>query len=102
MFDPCHSCGASWFGPHRADCGAASASFVEALEKDGRVTADGTPRCPYCGHGHDDWTEAVSGRRGPIGEGDVLHFTCPSCDRDYEAELVVSYSFRYTRNTRCA
>ncbi len=101
MFDPCATCGASWFRPHRADCAAASVLFVQALERDGRVTADGTPRCPHCGYGHDDWTEAVSGRRGPIGDGDgdVLGFTCPGCDRDYEAELVVNYSFRYTRRT---
>lgn len=91
-FDPCASCGAEWYGGHRADCEQAAEKFLGNLKSDYLwTTSDEYPRCPHCGYGTDDWYEFMP-RYG--GDGDTINLVCAHCEKDYSAEVVVNYSFR--------
>ena len=95
-FDDCASCGSKWCASHRADCQHAADRFLDNLASDHLwTTSDEYPRCPKCGHGTDDWHEFMP-RYG--GDGDLMHVTCEHCDHEYDAEVVVSYSFRIRRD----
>jgi hypothetical protein len=86
--EKCYRCGgiASLFGRgHRSLCGQ-----CEELDSDrSEVLHDSLVRCPHCRHA---WN-VYEGDNYALLKEDTHQVTCPECEREFEVETRVSYSF---------